>query len=42
MAVNYTASEKQMYKQCNVAWMKGIRRVWGLPYYAHCELLPVS
>ena len=26
---------------CCIAWRKGLRRVWGLPYTTHCDLLPV-
>jgi len=24
-----------------ITWRKGIRRLWGLPYNTHCDILPV-
>jgi len=28
-------------EKCCVAWRKGLRRIWKLPYNTHCSLLPV-
>ena len=41
MAANYGIWDIQVCKMFWTAWKRGLRRIWGLPYDSHSNLLPL-
>ena len=41
MEVSFGILKVLRFRMCALAWRKGLRRVWGLPFNTHCNLLSV-